>query len=275
MCTYDPKWVTDYFDNFGEQEFDRLVKSHAREIQLIIHQDILHRHHSGHINYLEIGAGPGRFTQFLVDLEKSVTVSDISEVQLELNKQKAKELGFEHGIAEWRKLDMCDMSCFADNSFDAVVAFGGPLSYVLDQRDVAIRECIRVIKPGGLIFLSVMCLWGTIHQYLEGVLGFTAEDNQKIITSGDLTTSNSQLATHNCHMFRSSELREFLHSHGLEVVDMSAANALTPVYGARLDEIKEDRDKWMQVIRMELEACKEPGCLDAGTHLIAVARKPQ
>ena len=271
---YDPSWVSGYFDDFGEQEWDRLVKSPAREIQLIVHQTILFRHQNGWVDTLEIGAGPGRFTKRLVDHDKTVTVTDISHVQLDLNKAKAKEHRFEYGIKEWRQLDMCDMSCFADASFDAIVAFGGPLSYVLEKRDVAIQECIRVLRPCGLIFLSVMSLWGTVHQYLPGVLSFPRAENERIVKTGDLIKDNASFASHYCHMFRSKELREFLESHGLQVIDMSASNALTSVYGAQLDLIRQDRNKWIQVINMELEACREPGYLDGGTHLIAVARKP-
>lgn len=274
MGTYDPAWVTNYFDEFGEQELERLVKTPAREIQLAVHTDFLLKHLTVDLDILEIGAGPGRFTNHLVNLECRVTVTDISPVQVELNRQTAEKHKFGYGVTEWRQLDMCDMSCFADNSFDAVVAFGGPLSYVLDQREVAIQECIRVTKPGGVILLSVMCLWGTVHQYLEGVLGFPPDDNEKIIESGDLTTSNSQFATHNCHMFRSQELREFLHSHGLDVIDMAASNTLSTVHGDSLIEIRKDKTKWIQLLEMELKACREPGCLDLGTHLIAAARKP-
>ena len=270
---YDPSWVASYFDDFGDQEWDRLVKSPAREIQLIVHKDVLFRHQQGLLTYLEIGAGPGRFTQTLVDTGARVTVTDISPVQLGLNLQKAKEHGFDRGVSEWRQLDICDMSYFGDGSFDAVVAFGGPLSYVLDKRDVAIRECIRVVRPGGLIFLGVMSLWGTVHQYLEGVMGYTPEDNSRILATGDLTKANTSFANHYCHMFRSNELREFLESHGLDVIDMSASNALTAVYGDQLTTIRDDPQKWNMLVEMELQACREPGCLDGGTHLIAVARK--
>ena len=271
---YDPTWVAAYFDDFGDQEWDRLVKHPAREIQLVVHKDVLFRHQSGLDTYLEIGAGPGRFTHALVELEKTVTVTDISPVQLELNRQKAKEYGFDRGVSEWKQLDICEMSCFDDGSFDAVVAYGGPLSYVLDKRDVAIQECIRVVRPGGLIFLGVMSLWGTVHQYLEGVMGYTPEDNAKILTTGDLTKANASFASHYCHMFRAKELREFLESHGLEVIDMSASNTLSGVYGEQLTAIRDDPNKWKMLVEMEIEACREPGYLDGGTHLIAVARKP-
>ena len=271
---YDPIWVTNYFNEFGDQEFDRLVKTPAREIQLAVHNDILADHIRQYDNVLEIGAGPGRFTHFLNSLGARITVTDISEVQLSLNKENADRLGFAEGVNEWRQLDMCDMTCFADASFDAVVAFGGPLSYVLDKRDIAIQECIRVTKPGGVILMSVMCLWGTFHQYLDGVLGFSSEDNHRIIESGDLTTSNSKMATHFCHLFRSQELRAFLESYKLEVIDIAASNVLTPVHADHLNEIRKDEIKWRQVLDLELIACREPGNLDAGTHLIVAARKP-
>ncbi len=271
---YDPAWVTNYFDKFADQEWDRLTKTPAREVQLAVHNDVLTRHIQQNDKVLEIGAGPGRFTYSLCDLAAKVTVTDISNVQLSLNKDNAEKLGFGTSVSEWRQLDICDMSCFADASFDAVVAFGGPLSYVLDKRHVAIQECIRVTKPGGAILMSVMCLWGTIHQYLDGVLGFSCEDNLRIIESGDLTQSNLKMATHNCHLFRSYELRAFLELHSLKMVDIAASNVLTPVHSESLLEIRKDETKWKQVLDMELIACREPGSLDAGTHIIAVARKP-
>ncbi len=272
---YDPTWVEKYFDDFAEKEWDRLIISPAREVQLAIHNNLLNTHIRKGDKVLEVGAGPGRFTQSLANLRAKVTVTDISSVQVALNKENSEKYGFAGSVNEWHQLDMCDMSRFDDNSFDAVVAYGGPLSYVLDKRDIAIQECIRLAKPGGIILLSVMCLWGTIHQYLDGVLGFSPEDNLKIIESGDLTQSNSKMATHYCHLFRSQELRTFLESHNLEVIDMAASNVLTPVHVDRLIEARNDEAKWKQVLDMELKACREPGNLDAGTHIIAAVRKPR
>jgi len=104
-------------------------------------------------------------------------------------------------------------------------------------------------------------------------VGFTWEENQAIIASGDLCTSNAKFATHNCHMFRSGELRSFFESHGLTVLDMAAPNVLTPVHGENLKSVREDQSRWKQVLEMELMASREPGFLDGGTHMIIVGRK--
>lgn len=54
---------------------------------------------------------------------------------------------------------------------------------------------------------------------------------------------------------------------------MSASDCLLVNWADVLDEIHEDHPTWGHPIEMEIEACREPGCLDMGTHLIAVCRK--
>jgi len=45
------------------------------------------------------------------------------------------------------------------------------------------------------------------------------------------------------------------------------------VWDETLKEIKTDNNKWNELLRMEIEACADDGCLNMGTHLIAVAEK--
>ena len=62
---------------------------------------------------------------------------------------------------------------------------------------------------------------------------------------------------------------------GLEIEMISTSSALSTNLGEQLSSIAEESDVWRQLIEMELEACREPGCLDMGTHLIAVGSKPE
>ena len=123
---YDANFVARYFDEFGEREWTRLVETPADEIKLYVHSHYLEEYvHKGDL-VLDIGAGPGRFTQVLVNLGRTTVVADISPHQIELNKRYATELNFAHGIKDWLLLDICDMSVFADSVFDAVVCYGHP-----------------------------------------------------------------------------------------------------------------------------------------------------
>lgn len=271
---YDPNFVADYFDDFGDREWMRLVNTPADEIKLHIHSHYLDQYIEKGSLVLDIGAGAGRFTQILVNLGATVRVADISQGQLELNKRYADELGFVSGVEDWLQLDICEMSMLADQAFDAVVCYGSPLSYVFEKRGEAMSEVLRVLKPGSKAFLSVSSLWGSIHELLLSVFTVSSEKNVEIIRTGDLYFDSSEGLRHRCHLFRASEFREFLETQSVSILDLSASNCLSTVWGERLKSIRDDPKQWDALLQLELEACRQPGCLDMGTHILAVIQKP-
>lgn len=194
-------------------------------------------------------------------------------VPLELHRKYARQLGFDHAVEDRLQIDVCDLTCLGAESFDAVVCYGGPLSYVFERAPVALQECVRVCRTGELILASVMSLWGGAHRFLKGVLTLPPESNRRITDMGDLTPKNCDAATHRCHMFRSGELRQMVEHAGLMILAMSASNCLSAVWDELLTEAKQDPQKWQEVLGMELEACREDSCLDMGTHMIIVCRK--
>jgi len=54
---------------------------------------------------------------------------------------------------------------------------------------------------------------------------------------------------------------------------MSASNCLATNWIDVLSELPEDGEKWQHLLEMEIEACQESGCLDLGTHIIAICKK--
>lgn len=265
---YSAKAVIQHFDDFGIHEWERLVQAASEEVNLYIHAHYLEKYITTGPQVLEIGAGAGRFTQILV--------ADVSSVQLDLNKRFAAEFGFRKAVLDWQQMDICDLSRFEPDSFDCVVVYGGPFSYVLDQRDLALSECLRVLRSGGLLLLSVMSLWGSAHGRLDGVLSLPASLNQKITRTGDIIPATLPERTGNfMHLFRASELREWLEQKNLTILDLSASNCISLTWNDMLKEIRKDPEKWNELLRMELEACADEGCLNMGTHLIALVRKPE
>jgi len=273
-ATYDAQWVERFYDQYGEKEWTRLVDNPASEVKLHVHRHYLARHIRRGDRVLEVGPGPGRFTQVLAAIGARVVVADISAVQLGLNRQHAVAGGFEYAVERRVKLDVCDMRMLECRSFDAVVCYGGPLSYVFERRAEAVSEILRVLKPGGVALLSVMSLWGTVHEYLSAVLDLPPEVNRRIIETGDLHPVHYPQSDHNCHMFTAGELRTLLEDRGAEVLEVSASNCLSAARRDSLSEVRQDPAKWEQLLEAELEACRQPGCVDMGTHTIAVARKP-
>jgi SAM-dependent methyltransferase len=253
--SYDSEAVVRYFDALGFEEFERHDKS---PVQRIKHADL--------------GAGPGRFTEVLAGLGCRVTVVDLSAEQVRLNEARAYERGYAASIDRWLQADMCDLGDLGSESFDAIVAFGGPFSYVLDQRDQAMRECLGRLRPDGRLLMSVMSKWGTTHALLRSVLDLPRDEADVIVRTGDITpqTSPSSVeAGHFCHMFTSAELRDFVSSHGMRTIHLSASNALSTYSDDLL--INEGHFEW--VSELEHTAAASPGAVDMGTHILAVAER--
>ena len=275
MARYDPDWVKSYYDQYGVKEWERWDVGPVEQVKFEVHLHYLHRYLEANDRILEIGAGPGRFTQHLVRISNRIVVADISPVQLQLNRENAQRMGYEKSVECWVECDICDLGGhFGDGEFDAVVCYGGPLSYVFEQRHKAMAELLRVTRPGGWLLLGVMSLWGTVHQFLADVLTLDPVMNRDIIATGDLGPDKPEAGNHFCHLYRAAELRQCLERAGAEIEVLSASNCLSATWAERLNDLQKDEATWRSLIDMEIEACREPGCLDMGSHLIAVCKAP-
>lgn len=268
--TYDAAAIASHFDQLGDKEWDRFDRTLGDRVSLALHSLVLERFTLRGGRVLEIGAGPGRFTEQLHQLGCRIVVGDLSPTQLRLNEQTAQARGFTASVEAWQQLDICDLRRFPDQSFDTVIAFGGPFSYVFEQRGAALHECLRVLRPEGALLLSVMSLWGTVHRHLRAVLTLPEPANRSIVATGDLTKENDPSSTHHCHLFRAAELKTFLDEPNAELLWLSASSALTTGFEAN---VLPSEQSWGLVLELEEVACTQPGYLDAGTHLIAAVRR--
>jgi len=273
---YDADNIRRRYDAYAEREWERFARNPHDRVDLFIHQHYLHHYIHANDNVLDIGAGPGRFTIELARLGARVAVGDISPVQLALNRQKVSEAGYEASVVSRAVVDITDLSRFASASFDAVVCYGGALSYVFDRAADAVAELMRVTRPGGYLLVSVMSLLGGIHAFLPDVIRIARAVGvapiQRLIESGD-QFEDAVAEGHLLHFYRSHELRTLLKRHGGDVVAMSASNFLAVGHDALLTGTVEEEALWEALLRWELEFCQQPGALDGGTHLIAVARR--
>jgi 2-polyprenyl-3-methyl-5-hydroxy-6-metoxy-1,4-benzoquinol methylase len=159
---YDAKYTRISYNAYGAFEWSRLEATPYGRLQAIIHEDFIKRYIKPGDRVLDAGSGPGRFSIAAARAGANVTVLDISDKQVELAKQKIEEAGYSGKIKEYIQGDICDLSGFTDSSFDLVICYGGALSYVCEKHQKAARELIRVLKPGGVILVSVMSLLGSM-----------------------------------------------------------------------------------------------------------------
>jgi ubiquinone/menaquinone biosynthesis C-methylase UbiE len=217
---------------------------------------------------LEVGAGPGRFTIALAGIGALVTVTDVSAGQLELNRKHVADADAEAQIVERVLADVVDLSRWADDEFDVVVCYGGPLSYALDRAPDALTELVRVTRPGGHVLVSVMSLVGTFWHYLDFALDLALRDGTAPLLELARTGYLREGADYGhlaLQLFRWRDLQALLEQHG-EVVAVAAAGLF------KADPA--DAEVRRLLAQLELELGREPGAVDGGEHILAVVQLP-
>jgi SAM-dependent methyltransferase len=271
---YSPDRVRVFFDQYGAAEWDRFDRNVAGRVGLELHKRFQSRWVHPGDRVLEVGAGPGRFTIELARLGARVLVSDISPRQLDLNRERVVAAGYEAAVEGRRLLDVTDLSSLERASFDVVTAFGGPLSYVFEQAGQALNELLAAVRPGGVVLFSVMSRWGSIHQFLDGVLeefGRGRTDEYRVLVEtgdqfGETGRSTVVDLPHEMHLFTWEELERLLVARPCRLLDASAANFLSVRAEAALSDL--DPETWDQFLNWEEAACRARGALDAGTHIM-------
>ncbi|HVX43507.1 MAG TPA: methyltransferase domain-containing protein [Mycobacteriales bacterium] len=262
-----------YYDELGADEWDRMTRTPADLVSLEIHRRFLERHIEPGWRVLEIGAGPGRFTLQLAELGAHIAVTDISDVQLRLNEERLRASEWESAVESWRIVDVCDTSHYQDDEFDAVVAFGGPLSYAFEKTEAAIHDLLRITN--GPLIASVMSLLGTWrHQFtavteLESRVG--VEANDAVLRTGDLRHLSD--AAHVCQMFRWTDIEAIVHRAGGTIQDGSASNWSALADPDAVATVHADPVRWAHFLQHEVCACAEPGARDGGTHILFAATR--
>ncbi len=270
---YDAKTIAEFYDAYGEKEWERLVLTPRDQVSFHIHKHYLEKSIKAGDKVLEAGAGAGRFTIELAKLGTKITVGDISKVQLELNEKYVKEAGFESCVEARVELDITHLSEFNDNQFDTVVCYGGPISYTLDKADQAISELLRVTKTGGYLLLSVMSLVGTTRAFFEVITKLERYPDivDEVNRTGILTGETNR--GHILKMYRYSEFKTLLSNHPCKLVTASASNCLSLRMDALMEEQMKNARVWERILAWELDYCAEEGTIDSGTHIIAVVQK--
>jgi SAM-dependent methyltransferase len=258
--TYDAAAAAAFYDEYGEREWTRFEDGRTSSISLTTHLHYLRRFVGAGDRVLDIGCGPGRFTLALSELGARTVAADISPRQLELHRANVPD-----GAVEARVLaDVVELSQFERDEFDAVVCFGGPISYALDRAPAAVAELARVTRCGGHVLVSVMSLIGSTLGAIGGVSSiverYGADTVRRVTQTGHLLPDHS--GGHlEMKLFRSRELAALLEPHGT-VVAVAAAGMF-----------RETEDDDLELLtELELDFGAEPGAVDLGRHLIGVLR---
>lgn len=162
---------------------------------------------------------------------------------------------------------------YADNTFDAVVSLGTPLSHITsaEARAATVAELTRVVKPRGMILLTglqrLAGYRGIVYWLDEGFFEqiTAATDRKRGIIDGSQVWYN----------FAPGELEALVQQTGLKIIDRIGCEGLANHLPLdHLEKVEADPRYWPIWKTILLETCNEPSIIGISNHLLVVARKP-
>jgi len=215
----------------------------------------------------DIGGGPGRYTDWLVQQGYEVMHRDL--VADHVHAVASRHPGVDTRVGDARRLDL------ADGSVDVVLLLG-PLYHLRDRADrvQALREARRIVRPSGVAHIAAISRWAArldgmlvqrLHEARPGLAG-VVDDGERTGWIRPAHDGGFTCATH-----RPDELRSEIGDADLQL------HALVSVEGvsfalADLDERLDDPDQRHLILDTLRRLEAVPELLGVGPHLLAEAR---
>ena len=265
--------VREYYTEAVRKEWRRLVRDayHGLEYRTTLHFLEAHLPQKGLV--LDAGGGPGRYTIELARRGYEVVLLDMTPANLEFARRQIRRAKVQDKIANIVEGSIVNLSQFADNTFDATLCLGGPLSHVLDahKRDKAISELIRVTKKRAPIVVSVM---GRLSLLVIELTLFQNEIEmphfEQIRDTGDYAGGSGFTA---CHFFLPEELRADFSDRGVTIVDMVGLEGISSHHDSKLNQLAKDEKRWKIWLETHYRTCTHPSVVGMSEHLMIICRK--
>lgn len=213
---------------------------------------------------LDAGGGTGEWAIPLAELGYRVVLTDISRGMLRQARLKCEEKGLKH--VTFKRVDICEMSCFTSEHFDMILIQGDPLSYC-GNAEKALAESYRVLKKGTYCIASVDSKY---HMVLKFIASHMWDELDELLRTG---TASFQTGF-TIRYFSPHELTDLMVGAGFEPVRIVGK----PVFLSLLpkdigNKLLQEGKSYEKVLELELSHGDSPSLVGYAGHLEIVGRK--
>ena len=265
--------VRDYYTGYVRKEWRRLIRDayHRLEFETTLH--FLEKYLPKKGLVLDAGGGPGRYTIELAKRGYEMVLLDMTPANLEFARRQIKRAKLQDKVANIVEGSIVDLSQFPDETFEAVICLGGPLSHILDRqkREVAISELIRVTKRGSPLFVSVM---GRLSLLVVELMLFQNEIeapiSKQIRDTGDIDGSSGFTA---CHFFLPEDLRAAFSEKGVAILEMAGLEGISSHHARKVNQLAKDQKRWKSWMETHFRTCTHPSVVGMSEHMLIICKK--
>lgn len=262
--------IIDFYESYDEES--RLTTDNARRTEFNVTTAILNDHIKPQHCILELGAGTGIYSFYYAERGNKVVATDLSPKHVEIMKQKLKEKVYELDL-EIDVADALNLEQFENEGFDVVNCLG-PMYHLKEkeQRVKCIEECLRVLKPKGILAVAYI----NKHYIVHGVMANQKEFFTKSFVDNILDTGKCSGEGENCFFtvgyFSSPiEMESLINEFGVEIIDHAAVDGIGTLLRSSIGELSEEQ--YGVYLNYVLKSCRDKSILGMSNHGLLLCRK--
>lgn len=257
------KVLTDFYSNYDEE--GRLLSKHG-QVEYLTTMRYIEKYLRPGMRILEVGAGTGRYSHALARLGYKVDAVELVQHNIDIFKQKTKP----HESVTVRQGDARDLSAFDDNTFDMTLVLG-PMYHLftVDDQMQALREAVRVTKPGAMIFAAYCGNEATMVQYCFG-RGMIMDPHLRSLID-PVTFKASSDPAELFQLYRKDEIDALIGSLPVTRLHYVGTDMATNYMRDKIDAM--DDELYSLYLQYHFSICERADCVGTSHHILDVLRK--
>lgn len=157
--------IINHYSNYDED--GRLTRDNVHKIEWLTTMHYFNNLIPTNSYILDSCAGTGNYSFELASQGHKVVANDLTPHHVEIMKQKQQQNPI---LADITEGDVCNLSCYIDETFDVVLCMGAFYHIDALRRAKAMQECLRILKKGGLLVIAYINNMAVATRYIGSSL---------------------------------------------------------------------------------------------------------
>ncbi len=255
--------LTQFYSNYDEE--GRLLSRHG-QVEYLTTMRYIEKYLQPGMRILEIGAATGRYSHALARCGYRVDAVELVQHNIDIFEsltQPGEKVTVQQGNA-------MALSFFADDTFDITLLLG-PMYHLFSVEDQlkALREALRVTKPGGFLYVAYCGNEATMVQYCFGRGMLREEKYQKLVDPVTFKASSDPAELF--ELYRKEDIDALIVDLPVQRLHYVGTDMATNYMRDVIDSM--DEGLFEMYLRYHFAICERPDCVGVSHHILDILCK--